>query len=363
MDTLFRFRQTGLCRILFLLIVSVTVFPAVSPISAAPAGITITVQGDQSYMPGEELLFSGFNYETGSTYLFINGPNLPVEGAKPSSPYTGVVTGDEGSFAVVPVAVNGEWEYRLYTGPLGIGSGVYTVFAVTGPANRNNLTSRNYNTTTFILTNPIILAEIHPSVVLKGETFTVSGTVKDYYPHDLRVWIIGKNFLYLATTPVQSYKTYSHTVDKEITEILPEGQNYLIIQHPLVHGYNVVMEGDHVYWTEKPDTKTQLFRINGPGCLQGRDAAEALVHAFGMTDHGDTYTEIPLAVNKTHITAYGLVETPVPADGTVQALLPTAMPECTQPVPEPTQAAACTGTLFTALALVAGIAAMGWYSK
>jgi hypothetical protein len=60
---------------------------------------------------------------------------------------------------------------------------------------------------------------------------------------------------------------------------------------------------------------TNLFRIIGPGSLQGNDAAEALVAAFSDPHNGDdTYTEIPFLVDDTGIStpqADRAVSTPV----------------------------------------------------
>ena len=43
--------------------------------------VTIVAAGDQSYYLGEEIKFSGTNTDSYKTYLFIMGPNLPVNGA------------------------------------------------------------------------------------------------------------------------------------------------------------------------------------------------------------------------------------------------------------------------------------------
>jgi len=47
--------------------------------------VTITAEGDQSYYFGENILFSGTNTRSHTTYLFLMGPNLKPEGAQINS--------------------------------------------------------------------------------------------------------------------------------------------------------------------------------------------------------------------------------------------------------------------------------------
>ena len=60
--------------------------------------------------------------------------------------------------------------------------------------------------------------------------------------------------------------------------------------------FDIDISGDYVR-NALLNNGTNLFKISGPGSLQGTDAAEALVAAFSDPNNGDdTYTEIPFQV-------------------------------------------------------------------
>ena len=71
--------------------------------------------------------------------------------------------------------------------------------------------------------------------------------------------------------------------------------------------FNIDVSGDYV----KLNNDTNLFKITGPGSLQGSDAADALIAA--ISDHeahddtytNDTYTIVPFQVTASRIRRYG----------------------------------------------------------
>ncbi|NMB77884.1 MAG: hypothetical protein GYA23_02175, partial [Methanomicrobiales archaeon] len=111
-------QEPGLSRALVLLILAGTVLLVASPASAGST-LPVTIQSNAEYVLGEELSFSGYNHQSGTTYLFITGPNLPQEGGNPTAPQVRVITGNVGSFAAAPVSTDNRWEYHLATSPLG----------------------------------------------------------------------------------------------------------------------------------------------------------------------------------------------------------------------------------------------------
>ncbi|MCK9581261.1 MAG: hypothetical protein M0Q92_12560 [Methanoregula sp.] len=368
-------RLAGTARIRILILVSITAVLLVSMVSAAPGGITIYAQGEQGYPVGEELVFSGYNYDSNATYLFMIGPNLPPEGGKLTSPFERVVSGDPGSFDIAPAGAEHQWELSLLSAPLGIAPGAYWIYAVSDPVNHEDLASAgSYNTTIVMLKEPTLTAEVVPSIVRRGDHFTVSGQVKEY-PDMVQVWIIGPYFLYNAIIPVLSDKTYSLKIDTNISEILPEGQSYLFVQDPRGGNiFNIAINGDWVQKVTPEGTTMNLFKFQGAGSLQGRDAAEALMAAFRDAGSDDVYTVIPLAVNRSQITAYELIGTPVstvpaftypsvtattpaPAIGTdTQVLAVTSIPESAQPIPANTQPAPLQYAHIGAILLAGGMA-------
>ncbi len=66
---------SGFCILILLLIISGAAVLLISPVSADPPFVTIVARGGQSFYLGEEVVFSGVNNDSNSTYLFITGPN------------------------------------------------------------------------------------------------------------------------------------------------------------------------------------------------------------------------------------------------------------------------------------------------
>ena len=113
---------------------TVLVFPA---LAADKPVVTVVAQGSGSYYLGEKVPISGINTETGSTYLYITGPNLPENGGKLTSPDQKPVSGDTGSFTVVNTSADKTWEYAWVTSGLMLDAGSYTIYATGKPKTRD----------------------------------------------------------------------------------------------------------------------------------------------------------------------------------------------------------------------------------
>jgi trimeric autotransporter adhesin len=338
MSPFFTDNPSGFRRIILLLIACSAAVLLTAPVSANTV-VTIVAHEGPLYYLGDEVVFSGVNTDSDSTYLFITGPNLAEGGAKLSSPFQNSASGDFGSFDQVQAQADHTWEYRLNTTGLGISSGTYTIYAVSQPTTKDQFGDlTTYGTTSIILKKHTGTATISPSPVLKGERFTVSGTAEDY-PEAVQIWIIGDNYVYTTITPVNRDSSFFLSVDEEIAEKLPAGQNYLIVQQPLSDDrFDIVVSGDYVR-NLRVGNGTDIFRINGTGSLQGKDAAEALIAAFNNPRGYDAYTEVPFRVEDP-----GISTTP-------------AQPATTIPIPSQTRPAPLQYAPFGAVVLVMGIAA------
>ncbi|MFA5331855.1 MAG: hypothetical protein WC342_05705 [Methanoregula sp.] len=277
--------------------------PALVPASSAgtDSGVTISADGNHAWYLGEKAVFRGENAASGSTYLFITGPNLPANGGKLTSPGTAVVSGNADTFTVVKTNPDKIWEYSYYTANLPVSAGTYTVYAASGPLAADKL-GANAATVGIILKKPFITATLSSPDVVQGTPFTVTG-VAEGIPSNVRIWILGNNYVFTATIPVNpDDASFTFPVNATGSGNLPAGENYLIVQHPMADGqFNVVISGDYVRDIQS-GSGTNLFKITGPGSLQGSDAAEALTAALSeretrdMTVNNDTYTLIPFMV-------------------------------------------------------------------
>jgi hypothetical protein len=308
----------------------------IAPVSAEKPYVTVVAAGDQSYYRGEKVVFSGTNTASNSTYLFITGPNLPDSGGSLSATQQLPVSGDPGSFAVAKTKPDTTWEYTWYTSDLRLDAGSYTIYAVTTPETKdqfNDLTT--YGTVSIIYKKPFITAKISPSSVSPGQPFTVSG-IAEGVPPAVQVWIFGENYYSKTIQAVNPDASYTYEVLPEVTSNLESGQYFMIVQHPMANTtFDIDVSGDYVR-TLRLNNGTNLFRISGPGSLQGNDAAEALVAAFNDPGNGDdTYTLIPFQIT--------------------DAGTPQATAAATAPARQTTQHAPLQYALFGALVVVAGI--------
>lgn len=282
------------------------------PVSGVPAGtgVTISVDGDKSYYLGENVVVRGRNTDSDSTYLFItgpgtfkDGPGIPAEGGKLTSPLQRVVSGDPDSFTVVKTNPDKTWEYAFYTANLPVDAGTYTVYAASQPKNAGQLGPDAANVG-IILKKPFITAEISSPDIVKGQPFAVNGTAEGI-PDTVQIWIFGDNYISAIKSPVDAESAFTFTADAALTETIPAGQDYLIVQHSMADNqFDIVISGDYVR-NLKQNNGTDLFKITGPGSLQGSDAADALIAAISNHEAGDTtltddtYAIIPFQVTGT----------------------------------------------------------------
>jgi hypothetical protein len=306
----------GSWKVILLLIVAGTAVLSLSPVSA-DTGVTIAAQGDHSYYLGEKVVFSGHNYDSDTTYLFMTGPNLPATGGILTSPRQEIISGNPGSFTLVKTKPDKTWEYTWYTANLKLDAGTYTIYAASQPKAKDQLGSAAANVG-IIVKKPFITAEISPATISNGMPFTVSG-IAEGIPPDVQIWILGKNYLSKSTESVNSTDaSYKHIVPGEATSKFVAGQYFAIVQHPMQDNkFNIDISGDYV----RLNNDTNIFKITGPGSLQGSDAADAFIAA--ISDHeahdntytNDTYTIVPFQVTDTGSGATGGKGVTVSANG------------------------------------------------
>ena len=300
------------------------VLPASADTSGGPGGnpiVTITAQGSQSYYLGEKVSLSGKNTGSDSTYLFITGPNMPSSGGKLTSPRQAVVSMNPDTFTIVKTKSDATWEYSFYTANLPFDAGSYTLYAVSSPVAINQFgDSTTYGNISIILKKPFISAEISPNPVTRGKAFAVTGFAEGD-PPEVQIWVIGKNYGSTAKSPVNPDASFTFTGTEALSGSLLPGQYWLFVQHAMQNNrFDIDMDGDYVR-NLNLDNGTILFRIAGPGSLQGTDAAEALIAAFSDPEmkNVDTYTVIPFQVTETGSpTPLGTAATTAPVQQTTR---------------------------------------------
>ena len=123
----------------------------ISSVSASATEVSVYVAGNQRYYGGEDIQLSGTNTVTDKTYLFLSGPNIPSTGgsikvADPKNAAYKVVTDDETNFQVVNVQSDHTWSWTWKTKNVEFEAGTYTIYAVSSPKNKNDLSSATSGT-------------------------------------------------------------------------------------------------------------------------------------------------------------------------------------------------------------------------
>jgi PGF-CTERM protein len=283
--------------------------------------VTIVAAGDQSYYLGEEIKLSGTNTESTTTYLFIIGPNLPSNGGVLTNPKIAVIPevnlpADIGRWNSVSadVLADNTWSYKWGTSNVDLDAGTYTIYGVSKPYNKDPglLSKAAYGTVSIIIKKPFVSATASQSTVAQGDKIYITGTAEGQ-PSSVAIWILGKNFAVKQTETVNSDGTFKYEVKQDTTKSMYSGQYFVVVQHPMMNGvYDIDWAGEpaeYVYdyglassGTSGLTGPVSLFKITGPGSLQGSDAAEALVQGINQPYIDDTYTKLQFLIEQPVIT-------------------------------------------------------------
>ena len=113
------------------------------------------VSAAEMYSLGDVVPLSGYSYGSQTAYLFLTGPNLPVNGVALDAISK---RADQGWFTRVQVDSNDRWSYKWGTANVGgrLDEGTYTIWVVNGPNDRSRLSQADYSTISVTLGKPSI---------------------------------------------------------------------------------------------------------------------------------------------------------------------------------------------------------------
>ncbi len=271
-------------------------------VSVKEGKLTLVVEGSGSYYLGEEITFTGTNTETETVYFFAYGPNLKSAGSSLNDASVEVKTTDPTTYKKANVRDDDTFELKWDTSNFGVDAGAYTIYAVSKPTTRGELTTVSYDTASVNFRKPYVTATVKPSNVAAGDKFHITGLAGVETKEGLYIWITGKNFFRKYTTSVDSDGTFDFEFKE--TSSLASGQYFVVVQHPMYDNQFNIDEGDDGndgFIVEKlPDstiTEVRKFRFRGVGSLQGSDAANALVNAIDSSAIDDTYARLQFMVS------------------------------------------------------------------
>jgi hypothetical protein len=212
---------------------------------------TVSAAGIQAYM-GETVPLSGYSPTSNNVYLFLTGPNLPVNGVALND-----ITkrADEGGFTVVSVdGMNDMWSYNWHTGSVNgrLDAGTYTVWVVNGPNDRSNLQNAEYGTISVTLGSPTIAIStqtIPGSLAISSApsdaSVVINGEYKGKTPLTLDNLDPGSYTVALSKfgyTSSQATATIRSGERAEITASLPAERGTLVVNSTPM-GANVSVDG------------------------------------------------------------------------------------------------------------------------
>jgi hypothetical protein len=299
-----------------LLILSVAVPVAGS--TGADGSVTIGQPITGLYARGDLITFSGTNTGSGTTYLFITGPGLKMNGAQLQSTHPGqspVIDGDATTFQSARVGTDNRWSYT-WDKQNDLKDGTYTVYAASTPRDLAHISSTHYSWVTFTMMKPANIGPggplTEPSVVTQEGKVTISGIAKGTPHPGVTIWIIGApgsgmpGYIdqFIEQPDSDGFYSLGYTNTR-----LEEGKYHVIVQHPGLNGDPDIylasnstsdrMGDDEWIWNrlihqENDPEGTKLFKVSGPGSLQGDDAYEALIQAFRDPGVDDIIAITPL---------------------------------------------------------------------
>jgi hypothetical protein len=175
---------------------------------------------------GDTLPLSGSAPGADSVYLFLTGPNLPANGVNPDDISVPVVTGVPSTFAQAPVDADGNWEYTWYTRTAGgtLDAGTYTMYVVTEPVGRRDLSGD-----VSFATIPVTLTR--PTLTVFSGGITISSE-----PSGAEVWVDGTP---AGTTPLTLDNV---TEGDHMVEVRKEGYEPVVENVTVTEGMNATVE-------------------------------------------------------------------------------------------------------------------------
>jgi hypothetical protein len=273
--------------------------------SPAMAGVvTLHAAGPQSYYLGEAIPLYGDNTDSSSTYLFITGPNLPLNGAKISSsdpPSSPVIDGDPSTFFYRTRGEGGTtWEWGWSTQLINLDPGYYTIYAESAPRDLAHISSSPYAKITVLLKKPFVSATLSSSSVNPGVPLFVRGTAEGAPTPGIAIWIIGKNYIIRDTVLVEDDGSFEYQVE---TSYLSPGEYKVLLQHPMYNDqFDIVLNGNNVRNLKLGATGTDIFTLLGPGSLKNTvpniepSSWKALKKALDDPNKDDTYTSLVFTI-------------------------------------------------------------------
>jgi hypothetical protein len=281
--------------------------------------VTITASGTGTYYLGDEITLSGTNTDSDATYLFLTGPNLPVNGVRLEGGMSPVESSNATSFTSTSVAADEIWVYRWDTSSITrrLDSGGYTIYAVAEPQGKNNLAGTKYDTQTIQLRPGSLCVDAPGTTLVRGDEYRVGG-IATGNPPSVNVWIFGPNYyggvngaLAVRSVAVEPDGTFECIFTGAETGALQDGRYYVIVQHPAGAMFEVAQgtgaqDVNTIYRADQSGT-TNVF-VARLTSLKPAEAASALIDALESPYVDDVYIKFSFTIDEFWVWIDGIAD-------------------------------------------------------
>lgn len=181
--------------------------------------------GTKTAFLGDMVLLSGYSPGSDTVYLFMTGPNLPVNGVALNNINR---RADMGGLSTASADPDGHWEYKWYTSQLGgkIDTGTYTIWVTDRPVDRSHLSGSDYRTITVLLQPPGISAEastatgaVNVSTIPGGATLFIDGENRGKTPVSIPDLDIGSHVLIVSSPGFGNLTTQVVVTEGAVSEV------------------------------------------------------------------------------------------------------------------------------------------------
>jgi len=127
--------------------------------------------------------------------------------------------------------------------------------------------------------------------IANGDPVFIHGIATGQPGAGLQVWLIGYNYVKIATVYTNPDNTYEYELKSADTQSLAPGQYFVLVQHPMMNGvfdiYYDAATGSVI--NRQLGSGTSIFQLTGSGSLQNTDGANALMQAINSQNLDDTF--------------------------------------------------------------------------
>jgi hypothetical protein len=316
--------------IVMMAFILITITPVSAETTIGTSSVTILTSGNGNYYVGDDITFYGTNTDTRNTYLFLTGPNTRPLGSQIQSKVYHVYSVTDGvasTFQSVDVGSDNTWSWKWSTATTDLDPGSYTVYAVSTPNDVGHLTVAKYSKVEVNLLRPYVSAIVSPSIIKKGETLRITGTATGHPSPSIAIWIMNENYANRYTVNPDSTGAFSWVLDNSITNTLPVGTYYVLLQHPYpaTNAFEIVLIDDWVWCLFPPDVnggipQKSIKFIGSDRTVKGAEAAAAIMRAG---PHDDIFTELQFSVENSTVTTSAPTTLPTATITTVPTTIPT----------------------------------------